>query len=158
MRTKEIFSKAPFLICTLNRSFDELKTFLKDAIVLVVLAAIISIILLALAAVISGIIDNKISSKEYVTTNVECIAREKSTDLSVLPISTGETVSMLPHYSESYKTVFQYKGMKLESCNEDVYEAVKKGETYTAEIEVRTYPNSAKKKYDIVSIHTENKK
>lgn len=125
-------------------------------IVLFVLVAIMIIILLA--AVISGIIDNKISSKEYVTTNVECIAREKSTDLSVLPISTGETVSMLPHYSESYKTVFQYKGMKLESCNEDVYEAVKKGETYTAEIEVRTYPNSAKKKYDIVSIYTENKK
>ena len=55
---------------------------------------------------------------------------------------------MLPHYSDSYKTVFQYKGMKLESCSEDVYEA----------IEIRTYPNSAKKKYDIVSIHTENKK
>lgn len=125
-------------------------------IVLFVLVAIIIIILLA--AVISGIIDNKISSKEYVTTNIECIAREKSTDLSVLPISTGETVSMLPHYSYSYKTVFQYKGMKLESCSEDVYEAVKKGETYTAEIEIRTYPNSAKKKYDIVSIHTENKK
>lgn len=53
---------------------------------------------------------------------------------------------MLSHYSDSYKTVFQYKGMKLESCNEDVYEAVKKGETYTAEIEIRTYPNSAKKK------------
>ena len=80
-------------------------------IVLFVLVAIIIIILLA--AVISGIIDNKISSKEYVTTNIECIAREKSTDLSVLPISTGETVSMLPHYSDSYKTVFQYKGMKL---------------------------------------------
>lgn len=75
-----------------------------------------------------------------------------------MPISTGETVSMLSHYSDSYKTVFQYKGMKLESCNEDVYEAVKKGETYTAEIEIRTYPNSAKKKYDIVSIHTENNK
>lgn len=118
----------------------------------------IVLIIILLAAVISGIIDNKISSKEYVTTNVECIAREKSTDLSVLPISTGETVSMLPHYSDSYKTVFQYKGMKLESCSEDVYEAVKKGETYTAEIEIRTYPNSAKKKYDIVSIHTENKK
>lgn len=125
-------------------------------ILMIVLVAIMIIILLA--AVISGIIDNKISSKEYVTTNVECIAREKSTDLSVLPISTGETVSMLPHYSDSYKTVFQYKGMKLESCNEDVYEAVKKGETYTAEIEIRAYPNSAKKKYDIVSIHTENKK
>lgn len=125
-------------------------------ILMIVLVAIMIIILLA--AVISGIIDNKISSKEYVTTNVECIAREKSTDLSVLPISIGETVSMLPHYSDSYKTVFQYKGMKLESCNEDVYEAVKKGETYTAEIEIRTYPNSAKKKYDIVSIHTENKK
>ena len=65
---------------------------------------------------------------------------------------------MLSHYSDSYKTVFQYKGMKLESCNEDVYEAVKKGETYTAEIEVLTYLNSAKMKYDIVSIHTENKK
>ena len=52
---------------------------------------------------------------------------------------------MLSHYSDSYKTVFQYKGMKLESCNEDVYEAVKKGETYTAEIEIRTYPNSAKR-------------
>lgn len=125
-------------------------------ILMIVLVAIMIIILLA--AVISGIIDNKISSKEYVTTNVECIAREKSMDLSVLPISIGETVSMLPHYSDSYKTVFQYKGMKLESCNEDVYEAVKKGETYTAEIEIRTYPNSAKKKYDIVSIHTENKK
>lgn len=125
-------------------------------ILMIVLVAIMIIILLA--AVISGIIDNKISSKEYVTTNVECIAREKSTDLSVLPISIGETVSMLPHYSDSYKTVFQYKGMKLESCSEDVYEAVKKGETYTAEIEIRTYPNSAKKKYDIVSIHTENKK
>lgn len=125
-------------------------------ILMIVLVAIMIIILLT--AVISGIIDNKISSKEYVTTNVECIAREKSTNLSVLPISTGETVSMLPHYSDSYKTVFQYKGMKLESCNEDVYEAVKKGETYTAEIEIRTYPNSAKKKYDIVSIHTENKK
>ncbi len=77
-----------------------------------------SLFFLALAAVISGIIDNKISSKEYVTTNVECIAREKSTDLSVLPISTGET--------------------------------------YTAEIEIRTYPNSAKKEYDIISINTNN--
>lgn len=33
---------------------------------------------------------------------------------------------MLPHYSDSYKTVFQNKGMKLESCSEDVYEAVKR--------------------------------
>ena len=123
-------------------------------IVLFVLVAILIIIFLA--AVISEIIDNKISSKEYVTTNVECIAREKSTDLSMLPFLTGETASMLPHYSDSYKTVFQYKGMKLESCNEDVYEAVKNGEIYTAEIEIRTYPNSAKKKYDIVSINTNN--
>ena len=52
-------------------------------IVLFVLVAILIIIFLA--AVISEIINNKISSKEYVTTNVECIAREKSTDLSMLP-------------------------------------------------------------------------
>ena len=63
-------------------------------IVLFVLVAILIIIFLA--AVISEIIDNKISSKEYVTTNVECIAREKSTDLSMLPFLTGETASMLP--------------------------------------------------------------
>ena len=79
-------------------------------IALFVLVAILIIIFLA--AVISEIIDNKISSKEYVTTNVECIAREKSTDLSMLPFLTGETASMLPHYSDSYKTVFQYKGIK----------------------------------------------
>lgn len=74
-------------------------------IALFVLVAILIIIFLV--AVISEIIDNKISSKEYVTTNVECIAREKSTDLSMLPFLTGESVSMLPHYSDSYKTIFQ---------------------------------------------------
>lgn len=125
-------------------------------IVLFVLVAIMIIILLT--AVISGIIDNKISSKEYVTTNVECIAREKSTDLSMLPMATGKTISLLPRYSTSYKTIFQYDGMKLESSSENIYDAVEKGETYLAKIEIRTYPKSAKKKYGIVSIHTENKK
>ena len=125
-------------------------------IALFVLVAILIIIFLA--AVISEMNFMELRTFAYVTTNVECIACEKSTDLSMLPFLTGETASMLPHYSDSYKTVFQYKGMKLESCNEDVYEAVKKEETYTAEIEIRTYPNSAKKKYDIVSIHTENNK
>ena len=126
------------------------------AIVLFVLAAIMIIILIV--AVIAGIIDNKISKKEYITANVECISREKSTDLSMLPMATGKTISLLPRYSTSFKTIFQYDGMKLESSSENIYDAVEKGETYLAKIEIRTYPKSAKKKYDIVSIHTENKK
>lgn len=46
--------------------------------------------------------------------------------------------------------------MERPCIQENGKQFVFKGETYTAEIEIRTYPNSAKKKYDIVSINTNN--
>lgn len=123
-------------------------------IVLFILVAVMIIILIT--AVISGFIDSKISQKSSVTVNVECISRKKSTDSSIMPIPTGITIFLLSRQSISYKTIFQYDGMKLESNSESIYDAVKEGETYTAEIEIRTYPNSAKKEYDIISINTDN--